>query len=36
VLVAGLHLFVPFAMLILIALSMWIEWKLRGAEATAA
>ena len=30
VLVAGLHLFVPFAMLILISLSMVIETRLRG------
>jgi chromate transporter len=30
VLVAGLHLFVPFAMLILISLSMFIETRLRG------
>ncbi len=30
VLVAGLHLFVPFAMLILIALSMLVETRLRG------
>ena len=35
-LVAGLHLFVPFAMLILIAISMWVEWRLRGTEERAA
>jgi chromate transporter len=35
-LVAALHLFVPFAMLILIALSMTIEWKLRDSESDAA
>jgi chromate transporter len=35
VLVAGFHLFVPLAMLILIALSMYVEWRLRGAESAA-
>jgi chromate transporter len=33
VLVAGLHVFVPFAMLIMIAVSMLVETRLRGVDA---
>jgi chromate transporter len=35
VLVIGLHVIVPFTMIVLVALSLFVEWRLRGVASTA-